>query len=246
MDQFSEEFASHWDEFVGWEKRSLNETSFLLGLIEKFKCKNVLDVALGTGFHSIELLKRGIHVKSTDISPAMIKAAHLNAARHAVALDVVCADWSDFSQKISGKFDCILCLGNSLACEMDYAKRQQAVCNWGQVLCDGGVVIVDRRNYEALLDHKYNFSSGSQYSGETVKIIPSIIKANETVFSYTFTDGNTFDLRMYPLQDRQINALFTNEGFRPIEVYGDQKRSQVGWDIGFYTHVFEKMQCLEG
>ncbi len=51
---------------------------------------------------------------------------------------------------------------------------------------------------------------------------------------------------MYPLQDSQINALFTNEGFRPIEVYGDQKRSQVGWDIGFYTHVFEKMHRLEG
>ena len=78
---------------VGWEKRSDTDIPFLLNLIKKFECKNVLDVALGTGFHSIELLKKGLLVKSIDVSPAMITVAKRNAAQYSVALDAKYRDW---------------------------------------------------------------------------------------------------------------------------------------------------------
>jgi len=240
MDQFSKEFASHWDELVGWEKRAAAETAFLSSLIEKFKCKNVLDVALGTGFHSIELLKQGVRVTSIDVSPAMIEVAKQNAKHHAVTLDVTCADWIDLDKKLSQKFDCILCLGNSLACEMDSVKRQKAVYNWERALSENGIIIVDRRNYEALLNHEYNFVSKGQYCGETVKITPSKIAADGTVFSYTFADGKTFQLNMYPLMSDQINELFLNAGCYPIELYGDQEPFRLNQKVGFYTYIFRR------
>ena len=239
MDQFSNDFALHWDELVGWEERSAAETDFLMSLLHKFKCKNVLDVALGTGFHSIELLKRSVRVTSVDISSAMIEVAKENAQQHGVVLDVMCADWAELGQKISEKFDCILCLGNSLACEMDPAKRQDAITNWGQVLSADGVILVDRRNYEALLSHEYNFSSKGQYFGSTVKIT-SKITANETVFSYTFADGKTFDLTMYPLLQKDMNTLFQNAKLSPVELYGDRVFGGAGKDVGFYLSIFGK------
>jgi SAM-dependent methyltransferase len=242
MDQFNRDFASHWDELVGWEKRSAAETAFLLELIEKFQCQNVLDVALGTGFHSVELLKNGLQVKSVDLSPAMIDVAKKNAHQHAVMLDVVCSDWTEISKNISEKFDCILCLGNSLACEMSLEKQQQAIVNWGQVLSNDGIIIVDRRNYEALLSNEYNFASKGQYFGDTVKIKPSKISSDGTVFSYTFADERTFDLNMYPLLDVQIKDLFLNAGFHAIEVYGDRERLYENKNVGFYMYVFGKIK----
>lgn len=237
MDQFNKDFALHWDELVGWEERSMAETDFLLGIVRKFKCKNVLDVALGTGFHSIELLKRGVKVKSVDVSPAMIEVAKQNARHHSVELDVLCCDWGELEHKFSEKFDCILCAGNSLACEMDMVKRQQAILNWRSLLSENGVIMVDRRNYEALLSHNYNFSSKGQYFGHTVKIT-SKVTANETEFFYTFADGKTFKLQMYPLLEQDMTKLFVTAKLRLLEVYGDRVLSNAGNDIGFYLSIF--------
>jgi SAM-dependent methyltransferase len=241
VDQFNNDFALHWDELVGWEERSVAETDFLLGLLKKFNCNNVLDVALGTGFHSIELLKRGVKVTSVDVSPAMIEVAKQNARHHSVELDVLCADWSEFKHKISKKFDCILCLGNSLACEMDTIKRQEAVLNWGHLLSKNGVIMVDRRNYEALLNHNYNFSSKGQYFGQTVKIT-SKITATETEFFYTFADGKTFKLQMYPLLEQDIAKLFAPANLTLLEVYGDRVLSNIGNEIGFYLSIFGRTE----
>lgn len=242
MDQFSKDFASHWDELVGWEKRSDADTSFLLGLIQRFKCRSVLDVALGTGFHSIKLLEAGLRVKSVDVSQAMIQVAKKNAMLHSVELDVVCTDWVDLSKNVSEKFDCIICLGNSLACEMDSEKRQQAVSNWSEMLSDDGIVVVDRRNYESMLAGNYNSRSRGQYFGETVKITFSRVTDNETIFSYTFSDGRTFDLQMYPILDHQIKSFFLNEGLQAAEIFGDRQLSYSGNDVGFYLYVFKKVR----
>lgn len=241
MDQFSSDFASHWDELVGWEKRAEADTTFLLNLIRRFKCQSVLDVALGTGFHSIKLLQAGIKVKSVDLSLAMIDVAKRNGAAYGVELDVVCADWIDLTKKISEKFDCVICLGNSLACEMDALKRQQAVSNWAEMLSDNGIIVVDRRNYEAMLAGHYNRRSKGQYFGESVQITFSKLTPEETLFSYTFSDGRTFDLQMYPIMDHQMRSLFLNEGLKPAEVYGDRQLNQSGDDVGFYLYVFKKV-----
>lgn len=240
MDQFDSDFALHWDELVGWERRAAAETDFLCSLLLKFGCKSVLDVALGTGFHSIELLKRNLQVKSVDVSPAMIDVAKKNAARHGVVLDVTCADWTELDRVVPRKFDCVICLGNSLACEMDPDKRQQSVCNWGQMLSDGGIVIVDRRNYETLLSNEYNFTAPGQYFGSTVKIVSSKIATDGTVFSYTFSDGKTFNLDMFPLLGDTLETLFRNAGLTLLEMYGDRQPGRTGKEIGFYTGVFGK------
>ncbi len=240
MDQFDPDFASHWDELVGWDKRAAADTSFLLSLLGKYGCRRILDVALGTGFHAIKLSSEGFQVKALDVSQAMIDVARANAARDSIQLDAVRSDWVEMRETIQEKFDCILCLGNSLACEMDAAKRQVAVQNWSHALAEGGVVIMDRRNYETLLAGERYSSSNGQYFGETVRIDFTKVDADETVFSYTFADGRTFSLTMYPILDRELRSLFLNAGLEAVEVYGDRKHSHKGNDVSFYTYVFRK------
>lgn len=240
MDQFSNDFASHWDELVGWEKRSEADTVFLLDLLQKQNCRTVLDVALGTGFHSIKLLEANYKVKSVDISSAMIEVAKNNAKQRSVALDVLCADWVDLSSKLNEKFDCILCLGNSFACEMNSNKRQAAISNWSKLLNDDGIIIVDRRNYESLLKNEYDLSAKGQYFGETVQIKPTSVTPQGTVFSYTFSDGRTFDLKMYPILDEHMQLYSMQSGLEIKEIYGDRILGKTDKNIAFYLYVIRK------
>ena len=57
------------------------------------------------------------------------------------------------------KYDCIFCLGNSLACENNIQKRESAIFNWCELLNDDGIIIVDRRNYELLLKNSHILNS---------------------------------------------------------------------------------------
>jgi len=240
MDQFNNEFASHWDELVGWEKRSDVDVSFLLKILKEFNCQSVLDVALGTGFHAINFLKAGFSVTGVDISQAMIDITKKNAAKHSVELQTICADWANLKDKISKKYDCIICVGNSLACENDAKKRQLAIYNWSEVLSEDGIIIVDRRNYEALLKGQYAINSKNQYFGESVKINPDKVTKEGTVFSYTFSDGKIFKLQMYPILDDHIKFLFANVGFSPIKIYGDQQLNFDENNVGFYHYIFKR------
>jgi len=242
MDQFSQDFASHWDELVGWQKRSAADKAFLLSLVRKYDCRRILDVALGTGFHTIELMNEGLEVKALDISQSMIEVAKKNAAKASVQLDVVCTDWVDMNKAVQEKFDCIICLGNSLACEMDANKRQISVQNWSDALTEDGVVIVDRRNYETLLAGEHYSAKNGQYFGETVRIGFEKVIEDETVFSYTFADGKTFSLQMFPIMDRQLRSMCLNAGLEAVEIYGDRQLSRKSNDVAFYSYVFRKIR----
>jgi SAM-dependent methyltransferase len=237
-------FADRWDELVGWKKRAAADKGFVLGLLRRYRCERILDVALGTGFHTIELMKEGLSVKALDVSQSMIDVAVANAAKHSVQLDVVCSDWVDMDTAIQEEFDCILCLGNSLACENDFDKRQAAVRNWSEALTDDGIVIVDRRNYEALLAGEYSSGAKGQYFGD-VKIDYTRVDKGGTLFSYTFSDGRTFTLQMFPIVDEEIRAICRDAGLEAVEVYGDRQLSHSGKDVAFYTYVFKKKQSRQ-
>jgi glycine/sarcosine N-methyltransferase len=190
-------------------------------------------------------MSEGLEVKALDISQSMIAVAQSNAAKFSMQLDAVCTDWVDMKETIQGKFDCIICLGNSLACEMDASKRQIAVQNWSSALTDDGVLIVDRRNYETLLAGQRYSNSNGQYFGETVKIGYDKIIDEETVFSYTFSDGQKFSLKMFPILDHQIKLICRNAGLEPVEIYGDRALSHIGEDVAFYSYVFRKIRTAQ-
>jgi SAM-dependent methyltransferase len=240
VDPYDRGFASHWDELVGWKERSAADKAFLLSLLRKHDCPRILDVALGTGFHTIQLMSEGFQVKALDNSQSMIEVARTNAAKESIQLDAVRCNWVDMNETIQEKFDCIICLGNSLACENDASKRQIAVKNWSDVLSENGVVIVDRRNYESLLAGEYNSSSRGQYFGETVRIDFTKVAADGTEFSYTFADGQSFRLKMFPVLDDEMRSICEDAGLEAVEVYGDRRLAYKGKDVAFYTYVFRK------
>lgn len=90
------------------EKRLQREGAFLKRFIGKGT--RVLDLACGTGVHAEFLARWGAVVTARDLSAAMIEEAELSHAHTNVDYAV-----GDMRTPPEGRFDLVLCIGNSLS-----------------------------------------------------------------------------------------------------------------------------------
>ncbi|WP_333833919.1 class I SAM-dependent methyltransferase, partial [Rubrimonas sp.] len=106
-------FVEKWDELIDWAARAAGEGQFFIDVLRARGKNSVLDVATGTGFHSVRLREAGFDVTSADGSAAMLAKAFENGQRRGLILKTVQADWRWLNRDIHGKYDAIICLGNS-------------------------------------------------------------------------------------------------------------------------------------
>ena len=106
-------FVDKWDELIDWDRRAEGEGDFFIRKLKEIGARSVLDVATGTGFHSVRLLHEGFDVVSVDGSPQMLYKAFENAKGLGFVMRTVQADWRFLNRDVHGEFDAIICLGNS-------------------------------------------------------------------------------------------------------------------------------------
>src|SRR5699024_10501832 len=56
-DEYVSEFVEKWDDLIDWRRRYESEGRFFVDLLKSRGVRSVLDVATGTGFHSVRLLE---------------------------------------------------------------------------------------------------------------------------------------------------------------------------------------------
>ena len=247
--QFGEAFAEHWDELIDWKSR-VATFEFIHSILKVNKVSQVLDVATGTGFDSINLIKKGFNVYSMDGSIEMLKVAQNNAEKNNVKLNLIHSFWGSFNFKninneiIPDRYDAIICIGNSLACETSEEKRMEAIKEWSKLLKKGGILIIDHRNYDNILGKKPNNLKSVYYHGDNVNIIAESIEKDMTSFKYEFEDGANFNLKMYPITKSKMFEYISLGNFEHVDSYGDnimidsQRNSE---EINFYQHIFRKV-----
>ena len=70
--EYVSEFVNKWDELIDWQARAESEGKFFIDVLQGRNKKTILDVATGTGFHSVQLVKAGFDVTSADGSMEML------------------------------------------------------------------------------------------------------------------------------------------------------------------------------
>ena len=106
-------FVEKWDELIDWDARAQSEGRFFIDVLRARDKKSVVDVATGTGFHSVRLTEAGFDVTSADGSAAMLAKAFENGKKRGLILKSVQADWRQLNKSIQGKYDAIICLGKT-------------------------------------------------------------------------------------------------------------------------------------
>ncbi len=87
---------------------SIEETEFLLEILELPDGASILDVGCGTGRHAVQLAIRGFAVTGLDLSAGMLAEAAQAAEQAGVEVEFIQADATDFT--LDRSFDAAICL----------------------------------------------------------------------------------------------------------------------------------------
>jgi 2-polyprenyl-3-methyl-5-hydroxy-6-metoxy-1,4-benzoquinol methylase len=237
-------FSQEYDHFVNWPNRLAFELPFLMEQINSAVDKpaeliRVLDIATGTGMHAIALAQKGYNASGMDISEGMVTIARQNAA--AVNADVffTTAAFGNVAERSKlipeGKgcpFDAILCLGNSLPHAEDINALQTALRDFSTCLHAGGLLILQNRNFDNVLDKKERWMEPQSYkneNGESVFLrfydfLPdghiqfNIITLKQTAEGQW--NQSIMETRLFPITRDILMTALEGSGFTRVKVYG--------------------------
>ncbi len=242
QDEYTHDFVNRWDELINWKGRWESEGGFFQDLLRQYGAVQVLDAACGTGFHTVMLARDGFKTTGADGSPEMVRKAKENAERAGIPdLPVVEAEWTSMSQSFPDqKFDAIMLLGNAFTHLFEEADRKKALDEFYKLLSDDGILIIDHRNYDALMDKNYANRHQHYYLGEDVNAYPEELGENFVRMRYEYGDGSSYHLTLCPIRQNYVTELMRDAGFQNIRRYGDFKAEYSFYDPDFIIQVGTK------
>lgn len=243
--EYIRDFVKRWDELIDWKARAGSEGQFFIDVLRARNKRSVLDVACGTGFHSVRLTEAGFDVTSADGAASMLSQAFENGLSRGLILKTVQADWRWLNRHIQGKYDAIICLGNSFTHLHEESDRRRALAEFYAALKHNGVLILDQRNYDAMIDHGFSSKHKYYYCGEKVVAEPEYVDEGLCRMKYDFPDGSSFTLNMFPLRKNYMRKLLLEAGFQRVRTYGDFQETYQESEPDFFVHVAEKSAVRE-
>lgn len=238
--EYVHSFVEKWDELIDWEARAESEKNFFIKELKKRGKHKILDVAAGTGYDSVKLLRNGFDVTSVDGSPHMLAKAFENARKAGFILKTVHADWRWLNKDVHGKYDAIICLGNSFTHLFDENDRRKALAEFYSALRHDGILILDQRNYDAILDAGFDNKHTYYYAGDNIKAEPDHMDEGLARFRYEFPDKSVYYLNMFPLRKEYTCRLMKEVGFQSVTTYGDFVETYHEKEPDFLIHIAEK------
>jgi len=197
-----------YDNTIDWESRLKREMPFILSFIENVESPRVLDIACGSGRHSIALASNEAEVIGVDYSKSMIQAAESHAASADVTPKFIVADMESIKTVVEGPFDQIICLGNSLALANDIDILKQVVKDVFHLLKDGGSFVAQVLNFEEI--HWTGFRNFPTKEGK-------LSNGEEVTF------GRMFEHTDYPYSSTLVMSAFKKQGEEWISEVSTQK-----------------------
>ena len=240
LDEYVEGFVDKWDDLINWDARGKGEGTFFIEELKKRSKHSILDVAAGTGYHSIKLQQHGFDVRSIDGSDEMLAKAFENGRKYGLILNTIQADWRWLNKNINGKYDAIICLGNSFTHLFSEDDRRKCLAEYYSALKHDGILIIDHRNYDGILDEGFQSKHTYYYAGDQIKAEPEHVEENLARFRYEFPDNSVYHLNMYPLRKNYMERLLKETGFQTIETYGDFEETYKTENPDFYIHIADK------
>lgn len=170
MRQF-DKLSAVYDGSIDWQTRLEREIPFLLKCLPASGHARVLDMACGSGRHSIALAQRGFEVVGFDNSPEMIRIARLLADREGPRPEFLVTDMLRVERALDAGFDLVICLGNSLALLPTRDAAAKVVSSVYSLLSADGSFVLQVLNFEEIRKSGFRFfpvKEGTTEKGEQV------------------------------------------------------------------------------
>ena len=162
---FYDDISAQYDDMTRMHQRMEKEKQILQNWQERYHFHSVIDVACGTGLHSIIFAALGIKTLGVDASQKMIEKARANASFYGVEVEFATSAMEAMDSAIDGRFDALFCLGNSIPHLQDSESLARALKNFYNMLNPSGVAVLQLLNYQRILAEK-NRIVGVHRSGD--------------------------------------------------------------------------------
>ncbi len=230
--------SSDYDRFVNWPSRLAIELPFILEKLQQFNARQVLDVATGTGMHAIALAQLGFSTIGADNSAGMLARARMNATSAGVSTRFELAGFGKLADTFgSQSFDALLCLGNSLPHMLSRPELDKAAADFAACLKPGGLLLVQNRNFDAVVGNHDRWMEPQSYSeAETEWIFqrfydfePGGLVIFNMVTLKRSAGGNwvqqVTSSSLRPILKDELMDSLTTAGFTRLTPYGDMTGS---------------------
>lgn len=238
-----------WGDYINWEKRRKMEKGWLVNRLKRFNCKKVFDSCVGDGCDAIYLIKQGFDVVGNDIDDVFIQKTLQNIKKENVQLNITNLDWRELTKQIPEQsFDAVLCTGNSLCCLFGRGNRIKALKQFYAILKKKGILIIDERNYQYVLDNREEIlrqkphTTGCMYCGEHVYFRIIEIKDNRIKYKVCREEKDkkaAFIAVIEPFRQGELKKSLEKVGFKTIEQYSDYQVGEKPKAI-FYMYICQK------
>ncbi|MDF1538565.1 MAG: class I SAM-dependent methyltransferase [Candidatus Thorarchaeota archaeon] len=164
-----DELALAYDDAIDWSARLKRELPFILDAFTD--SRRILDMACGSGRHAVAIAKKGYIVDAFDTSEVMITTAKTLAKQRAAEVEFSVSDMLEISERYTGKYDGILCLGNSLALLPHVDDLRLVLSKVAGLLSDKGSFVFQTLNFEEIEATgftKFDSKDGSLRTGQKV------------------------------------------------------------------------------
>jgi len=224
-------FSADYDRFVDWEGRLAREMPVLEGFLAGHGAQRVLDVACGTGHHTIALAERGFEVLGSDVSEGMVTEARHNAETAGLAATFLRAGFGELRGTVEKRYDAALCLGNSLPSVLSEDALRGALADMAGVLVPEGLLIIQNLNYDRVWPRRERFMplqthrQGQEewlffrfveFHQETLTFNMVVLHRNGEMWNYA---AEATELR--PIFSEDLKRLLEQSGFPNVDFYGD-------------------------
>jgi len=227
-----------YDNTTEWDARLSREMPFLLALIGKPEKKRVLDIACGSGHHTVALAAQGSQVIGLDMSRTMIRAAEKHAETNKAKPTFIVADMIDVDSVVEGSFDLIFCLGNSLALLHDIDSVRQLIKTIYDRLNNRGSFVAQVLNFEEI-----HWTGFRNFPMKTGRLSDETEVTFSRMFEHTdYPDSSTLIMSVFRktndewisevstqkvlnLNYNQMNDVLSTAGFTRVEFFSDYNES---------------------
>ncbi len=228
---FYDGFANSYDDMVDWEKRLAFEGKYFDKLFKHYGIERILDVACGTGRHSILFAKLGYKVVGVDNNEVMLGLASKNAKESGVkGLRFQSSEMSELSDTVKGKFNAIVCLGNSLPHLVDDGDVLKALRHFHKLLRPGGLLLLQTVYFDHYLDSADSAVAvrDGVRNGRPVTFRRHYeFKGTKVIFHVSIYDRNSRDLLegfsspLNPIRRELLETFLEKVGFAGMQFFED-------------------------
>ena len=228
-EKFYESVSDFYDDMTSFGKRLNTERPIFKNWLDRYRFRNALDTACGSGLHTIILNLLGVSTTGTDISMPMLKNARINARQLGINPVFIRAPLEDLSIIFNRKFDVIFCLGNTIPHILSRDNLYTIFKGFLKLLTKQGKLIIQLLNYSKILAEKERIVSINKNMNQVYvrfyDFMDSFIRFNVLRINWKNQQPRYFlkSTYLYPYRFSDLQILLNKADFLTISTFGNMK-----------------------